>query len=250
MTWSDRLAPSLDAFALLARQAFDALPGNFHRRAREAVIRVEDFPADEVLDSLGIEDPFELTSLSAPDDGIERSRVLLYRRPILDQWAERGDIGLGQLITDVLVHELDEDAGVTFPVISGGEWADLAAPPLTLFSEVANQSLRDLPPAIRAAIGETRVVVQDFADEDLLAALEIEDPFELTGVYEGVDLTRRSVLDPGPMPSTIRLFRRPILDEWFDADTGIVSLIEHVFVHEVAHHFGFSDADIERVEES
>ena len=50
------------------------------------------------------------------------------------------------------------------------------------------------------------------------------------------------------MPSTIRLFRRPILDEWFDSDTGIASLIEHVFVHEVAHHFGYSDADIERVE--
>jgi len=139
-----------------------------------------------------------------------------------------------------------DPAGHALPDSHANIWVEFTR--VTYFAEIANQTLASLPPAIRSAVGETRVIVEDFADDELLASLDIEDPFELTGVYEGVDLTQRSILDLAAMPSTIRLFRRPILDEWFDSDTGIASLIEHVFVHEVAHHFGYSDADIERVE--
>lgn len=122
MTWSDRLAPSLDDFALLAKQAFDDLPAEFRQLAGEVVIRVDDFPSEEVLDSLGIEDAFELTGLyqgvdlssrSVLDFGAELSRVFLYRRPILDEWAERGDVSLGDLITHVLVHEIGHHFGLS-----------------------------------------------------------------------------------------------------------------------------------------
>lgn len=122
MTWSDRLAPSLDDFALLAKQAFDDLPAEFRHLAGEVVIRVDDFPSEEVLDSLGIEDAFELTGLyqgvdlssrSVLDFGGEPSRVFLYRRPILDEWAERGDVSLGDLITHVLVHEIGHHFGLS-----------------------------------------------------------------------------------------------------------------------------------------
>jgi predicted Zn-dependent protease with MMP-like domain len=244
MTWSDRLAPSLDDFAALAKQVLNGLPADFHARSGEVAIRVEDFPSEAMLDDQGIEDPFALTGLYQGAD----PSVLLFRRPILDEWAERGDISLGDLISQVLVDELGGDASAIGTAFSAEGWLGLQAPTPAYFAEIANRTLTGLPPAIRSAVGETRVIVEDFADSALLASLDIEDPFELTGVYEGVDLTQRSVLDLVPMPSTIRLFRRPILDEWFDSDTGIASLIEHVFVHEVAHHFGYSDADIERVE--
>jgi len=249
MTWSDRLAPSLDDFAALAKQVLDSLPADVRARSSEVAVRVKDFPSEAVLDDQGIEDPFALTGLyQGADGGRGSSAVLLFRRPILDEWAERGDVSLGELITHVLVDELGGDARVIGAASPAEGWPGLAAPSPAYFAEVANQTLTGLPAAIRSAVGETRVIVEDFADRELLASLDIEDPFELTGVYEGVDLTQRSILDLASMPSTIRLFRRPILDEWFDSDTGIASLIEHVFVHEVAHHFGYSDADIERVE--
>ena len=122
MIWSDRPAPSLDDFALLAKQAFDALPDGFRQLSGDVVIRVDDFPADEVLDSLGIEDPFELTGLyqgvdlgrrSVLDPAAEPSRIFLYRRPILYEWAERGDVPLGELISHVLVHEIGHHFGLS-----------------------------------------------------------------------------------------------------------------------------------------
>lgn len=122
MIWSDRLAPSLDDFAILAREAFDALPDGFRELAGDVVIRVDDFPTEAVLDSLGIEDAFELTGLyqgvdlgrrSVLDHGTEPSRVFLYRRPILDEWAERGDVSLGELIAHVLVHEIGHHFGLS-----------------------------------------------------------------------------------------------------------------------------------------
>jgi predicted Zn-dependent protease with MMP-like domain len=122
MTWTDRLAPSLDDFAALARRAFEALPAAFRRQAGDVVFRIDDFASDEVLDDLGIEDPFELTGLyqgvdlgrrSVLDPSPQPSMVFLYRRPILDEWCERGDVALGDLITHVLVHEIGHHFGLS-----------------------------------------------------------------------------------------------------------------------------------------
>jgi predicted Zn-dependent protease with MMP-like domain len=122
MDWTDRLAPSLDDFAALAEAAFKALPGNFRALAGDVVLRVDDFASDEVLDDLGIEDPFELTGLyqgvdlgrrSVLDTGVQPSMVFLYRRPILDEWTERGDVSLGELIAHVLVHEIGHHFGLS-----------------------------------------------------------------------------------------------------------------------------------------
>ena len=259
MTWTDRLAPSRDDFAALARRAFDALPGDFRRRVGDVVFRVDDFAADAVLDELGIEDPFELTGLYQGVDPGRRSvpapspsMVFLYRRPILDEWCERGDVSLDELITHVLVQELGKVATVIdlAPAIPGQGWTEACAPSLEDFVEVAERALANLPLIIKAAVGDVQIRVEEFADDETLDALQIEDAFELTGVYEGVDLTRQSLFDPVIAPSRIRLFRRPILDEWSEGEVGFQSLVEHVFVHEVAHHFGFSDAGIEHVERS
>lgn len=122
MDWTHRLAPSLDDFAALAKVAFDALPENFRALAGDVVLRVDDFASEEVLDALGIEDPFELTGLyqgvdlgrrSVLDSGVQPSMVFLYRRPILDEWTERGDVTLGELIAHVLVHEIGHHFGLS-----------------------------------------------------------------------------------------------------------------------------------------
>jgi predicted Zn-dependent protease with MMP-like domain len=85
--------------------------------------------------------------------------------------------------------------------------------------------------------------------DDVLDELGIEDPFELTGLYQGVDLGRQSVLDPSPEPARVFLYRRPILDEWAErGDVSLGDLVAHVLVHEIGHHFGLSDADIEAIE--
>jgi predicted Zn-dependent protease with MMP-like domain len=265
MTWTDRLtpalAPSLDDFAALARRVFDELPADFRRQAGDVAFHIDDFAADQLLDDLGVEDPFELTGLhqgvdpgrrSIPDASPPTSTMFLYRRPILDEWCERGDVTLGELIVQVLVDELGKGAAAIehAPIVSGHGWAGVRAPSLEDFVEVAGRALANLPPMIKAAVGDVQIRVEDFADDETLDALDIEDPFELTGVYEGVDLTRQSLLNPVVTPSSIRLFRRPILDEWSEGDVDFQSLVEHVFVHEVAHHFGFSDAGIEHVERS
>ena len=92
--------------------------------------------------------------------------------------------------------------------------------------------------------------LDDFAAEEVLDGLNIEDAFELTGLYQGVDLGRRSVLDYGTEPSRVFLYRRPILDEWAErGDVSLGDLIAHVLVHEIGHHFGLSDDDIHRIED-
>ena len=128
---------------------------------------------------------------------------------------------------------------------------DAPAPGLDDFTRLARAAFDALPPTFRKLAGEVVIRVEDFADDKTLADLEISDPFELTGLYSGVDLMRRSVFDiggrPGPM---VFLYRRPILDEWAErGDVSLSELIAHVLVHEIGHHFGLSDDDIHRVED-
>jgi predicted Zn-dependent protease with MMP-like domain len=127
--------------------------------------------------------------------------------------------------------------------------ADQIAPDLAAFEALAMAALEALPEPWRAAALQIVIRVEDFAAPEMLSELEMEDPFELTGLYDGIPLTEKSVMDQPMGPDTIWLFRRAILDEW--ADRGNVSLGEmvgHVLVHELAHHFGWSDADIARID--
>jgi predicted Zn-dependent protease with MMP-like domain len=128
-------------------------------------------------------------------------------------------------------------------------WANDKAPGLAALSTLANEAFQKLPAAFRARCGNVAVHVADFADDETLADLGIEDPFELTGLYEGVDLTADAVTDPSG-PAHVHLFRRPLLDEWaHNGEITLAELITHVLVHEIGHHFGLSDAEMHAIED-
>jgi predicted Zn-dependent protease with MMP-like domain len=123
------------------------------------------------------------------------------------------------------------------------------APSLDDLARLAEAAFRGLPGAFRRMTGDVVFRVDDFPPEEVLDALGIEDAFELSGLYEGVDLTRRSLFDPAPQPSMVFLYRRPILDEWAErGEVTLEELVAHVLVHEIGHHFGLSDAQIEAIE--
>lgn len=120
--WRDRLAPGLDVFERLARAAFDALPATFRDLCGEIVIEVAEFPTDEVVEEMELESPFDLLGLfhgiglahapAEPATGQFSNRISLYRRPILDYWAEHEE-SLGAIVTHVLVHEIGHHFGLS-----------------------------------------------------------------------------------------------------------------------------------------
>ncbi|MDP3852701.1 metallopeptidase family protein [Phenylobacterium sp.] len=123
------------------------------------------------------------------------------------------------------------------------------APSLDDLADLAQAAFAALPKGFRDMAGEVVFRVDDFAADEVLDALGIPDAFELTGLYQGVDLSHRSVFDPSPEPSRVFLYRRPILDEWAErGDVTLQDLVAHVLVHEIGHHFGLSDDDIHAIE--
>ncbi len=123
------------------------------------------------------------------------------------------------------------------------------APSLDDLAALAERAFAALPEDFRRLTGDVVFRVDDFPSEDVMDELGVEDAFDLTGLYSGVDLGRRSVFDPTPEPARIFLYRRPILDEWAErGDVTLAELVAHVLVHEIGHHFGLSDADIDAIE--
>ena len=123
------------------------------------------------------------------------------------------------------------------------------APSLAEIEALALKALAGLPEPFAAHIDGVAVLIEDFADGATLEALGIDDPFDLTGLYEGVPLGEKHMAASPALPDRIRLFRAPILDEWIaHGDETLEHLVAHVLIHEVGHHFGLSDADIEALE--
>jgi len=125
------------------------------------------------------------------------------------------------------------------------------APSADEIEALARAALERLPPQFAAHLGELVLTVEEFADPALLEQMDIEDPFELTGVYEGLPLHEKSIDHSGQVPDRIRLFRQPILDEWIErGDEALENLVAHVLVHEVGHHFGLSDETMHALEDA
>lgn len=126
---------------------------------------------------------------------------------------------------------------------------DHAAPSLAEFERLAQAAIDSLPPQFRAAADAVVLLVEDWPPAHILAELEIDDARDLTGLYDGIPLTEKSLFDQPLGPDTVWIFREPILDEWRErGDVALEELIAHVVVHEFAHHFGWSDADIATVD--
>jgi predicted Zn-dependent protease with MMP-like domain len=128
-------------------------------------------------------------------------------------------------------------------------WSGRAAPSLDEFQAMARRSFEELPESFRALVGDVTFLVAEFPDDDVLKDLDIESPFDLLGLFQGVGLAHASATPPtGALPNTIWLYRRPILDYWAEHDETLGDIIAHVLVHEIGHHFGLSDEDMEEIE--
>ena len=130
------------------------------------------------------------------------------------------------------------------------DWTKATAPEIADIEAMAEAAIESLPEAFRGPARGVVLRVEDFASDALLAELGIESPFELTGLYEGVPLTKKSVTHQPKQPDAIWLFRRALLEEWLErGDVAQADLVTHVVVHELAHHFGWSDEDIATVDQ-
>lgn len=123
------------------------------------------------------------------------------------------------------------------------------APSAEEIAVYAEEALSALPVVLLRHIRNVVIRVEEFPDEETEESMNLESPFDLLGLYVGVDLPHKSVGDSGLGPDQILLYRRPILDEWCETNEDLRHLVRHVLIHEIGHHFGFSDEDMERIEE-
>jgi len=120
---------------------------------------------------------------------------------------------------------------------------------LATFERIARATAQGFPEPFRSLAETVLIHVVDWPPEDVLADLGIDDPLDLTGLYDGIPLTEKSVAEPAAFPDSVWLYREPILTEWRDrGDIELADLIAHVTVHEFAHHFGWSDDDIAEID--
>jgi len=124
-----------------------------------------------------------------------------------------------------------------------------ATPPsLADIQTLADAAWRVIPPRLRVHAEDVVIRVEDFPDAEICREMQLESPFDLLGLYQGVAVNERSVMDPAPGVDMVFLYRRPILDYWCEFDEDLAHLVRHVLIHEIGHHFGFSDADMATIE--
>jgi predicted Zn-dependent protease with MMP-like domain len=134
--------------------------------------------------------------------------------------------------------------------MSGIDWSKLEAPTLAEFETIAHAAYRRLPARFSALTGDLLIRIEDFPTDEVLDQMGIESAFDLLGLYSGVDLARKSVMDASGLPDMVFLYRRPILDYWAEHEETLGAIITHVLIHEIGHHFGLSDADMHALEDS
>lgn len=128
------------------------------------------------------------------------------------------------------------------------DWAGRKAPDLAAFEELAAEAWKRLPQEFRAMCGDLVIRVEDFPTDEVLKSMGLESPFDLLGLYHGLSLDKKSVADIVPQPDMVFLYRRPLLDYWAEHEETLGHLVTHVLIHEIGHHFGFSDEDMYGIE--
>jgi predicted Zn-dependent protease with MMP-like domain len=122
-------------------------------------------------------------------------------------------------------------------------------PDVATFERLAHEAILRLPEEFREHLDGVIIRVEEFADAETLAALGIDDPWELTGLYHGRPMGEQSIWTSGELPPVISLYRRPLIEEWEETGVALGDLVTHVIVHEVGHHFGLSDDDMHAIED-
>ncbi len=122
-------------------------------------------------------------------------------------------------------------------------------PDLIDIEGLAERALIAIPDRLRRHVAGVGIRVEELPDDETLDELGIESPWDLTGLYRGIPLHRRSVEDIVRLPDLIFLYRQPILAEWIETGEDLFRLVASVLIHEIGHHFGFSDDDIEAIEQ-
>jgi predicted Zn-dependent protease with MMP-like domain len=127
-------------------------------------------------------------------------------------------------------------------------WRSVGAPSLADLEVLGRDVFGRLPEKFRALCEGLVIRVEDFATDEVLDEMEIDDAFDLMGLFQGLGLPFRSESAPAQMPNMIWLYRRPMLDYWAEHDETLGAIVAHVLVHEIGHHFGWSDDDMEAIE--
>jgi predicted Zn-dependent protease with MMP-like domain len=123
-------------------------------------------------------------------------------------------------------------------------------PSLADIEALARRALDTIPNRLKRHLGPIAIRVEEFPDAETEAEMALDSPFDILGLYRGVALPHKSLSDPRPRLDMIFLYRRPILDCWCETGEDLADLVRHVMIHEIGHHFGFSDADMTRIEAS
>jgi len=122
-------------------------------------------------------------------------------------------------------------------------------PSLADLEEQARHALDTIPRRLKQHLGPIVIRVEEFPDEETEEAMGLDSPFDILGLYRGVALPHKSISDPRPTLDMVFLYRRPILDYWCETGEDLRHVVRHVLIHEIGHHFGFSDEDMMRIEE-
>jgi predicted Zn-dependent protease with MMP-like domain len=129
------------------------------------------------------------------------------------------------------------------------DWSTLQAPSLGDFEAMAHEAFERLPADFRALSQGVVIRIEDFPDDDTLREMECESEYDLLGLFRGIGLAQgAATLQTGQFPNMVWLYRRPLLDYWAEHEETLGAVITHVLIHEIGHHFGFSDADMEEIE--
>lgn len=133
--------------------------------------------------------------------------------------------------------------------MSGRNWSEALAPDLDSIAAIAKDAHSRLPVQFKALTGSLVFQVQDFPDPDVIEDMGLETPFDLLGLFVGVGLPEQGATGVhGLVPNAIFLFRRPILDLWSEGEETLSAIVTHVLIHEIGHHFGLSDEDMDAIE--
>jgi predicted Zn-dependent protease with MMP-like domain len=129
------------------------------------------------------------------------------------------------------------------------DWTNAQSPTLDEIERLAIEAFESLPQEFRALTGDVVFMVQDFPEKDVIDEMALESEFEILGLFSGPDLADRQGGANAPHPTMIFLYRRPILDYWAEHAEPLGQIVRHVLIHEIGHHFGLSDDDMEAIEE-